>query len=336
MLADLRVLDTGAELWLDTERVGAAGAVRHAAPRRASAGTRAAQAHARAGAALARRARRRAGRGRRPRPPSTPTPRASSAARRCCSSRTDLGVDVVCAAEDADARARRPATAPAVPEAAAEVLRVESGRPRYGVDLDDATIPQEAGPQRARRELHEGLLRRPGDRRAPALQGQAQPPPARAAAVGPGRRPARRSCSASARSGGWARACVSPRLGPIALALVRREAERATRLGRRRRRDRRGRRAAVRVVVRARPPATRRLRPHRGKESRRLRRSWRRSARSRDACSGLSAYGRRRRQRRGACRPARASRGRRGLLPSIVLSVKHSAPLQSWTAARPA
>ena len=30
--------------------------------------------------------------------------------------------------------------------------------------------------------------------------------------------------SASARSGGWARACVSPRLGPIALALVRREA----------------------------------------------------------------------------------------------------------------
>jgi folate-binding protein YgfZ len=34
---------------------------------------------------------------------------------------------------------------PEVPQAAAEVLRVESGRPRYGLDLDDATIPEEAG-----------------------------------------------------------------------------------------------------------------------------------------------------------------------------------------------
>jgi folate-binding protein YgfZ len=30
-------------------------------------------------------------------------------------------------------------------EAVAEVARVESGRPRYGIDLDDSTIPQEAG-----------------------------------------------------------------------------------------------------------------------------------------------------------------------------------------------
>jgi folate-binding protein YgfZ len=33
----------------------------------------------------------------------------------------------------------------AVSEAAAEVVRVEHGRPRYGVDLDESTIPQEAG-----------------------------------------------------------------------------------------------------------------------------------------------------------------------------------------------
>jgi folate-binding protein YgfZ len=57
---------------------------------------------------------------------------------------TDLGVDVVCAAQDAE-RVRGALDVPEVPEAAAEVLRVESGRPRYGVDLDDATIPQEAG-----------------------------------------------------------------------------------------------------------------------------------------------------------------------------------------------
>jgi len=30
-------------------------------------------------------------------------------------------------------------------EAAAEIVRVEHGRPRYGVDIDDTTIPQEAG-----------------------------------------------------------------------------------------------------------------------------------------------------------------------------------------------
>src|SRR5438034_718657 len=30
-------------------------------------------------------------------------------------------------------------------EATADVLRVERGRPRYGVDLDDSVIPQEAG-----------------------------------------------------------------------------------------------------------------------------------------------------------------------------------------------
>jgi folate-binding protein YgfZ len=34
---------------------------------------------------------------------------------------------------------------PEVSEAAAEVVRVERGRPRYGVDLDDSVIPQEAG-----------------------------------------------------------------------------------------------------------------------------------------------------------------------------------------------
>jgi tRNA-modifying protein YgfZ len=33
----------------------------------------------------------------------------------------------------------------AVDEAAAELVRVESGRPRYGIDLDETTIPQEAG-----------------------------------------------------------------------------------------------------------------------------------------------------------------------------------------------
>src|SRR5215207_6761324 len=60
---------------------------------------------------------------------------------------TDLGVDVLCDAADSERLAAALAGAGAVPaaEADAEVRRVETGRPRYGVDLDDTVIPQEAG-----------------------------------------------------------------------------------------------------------------------------------------------------------------------------------------------
>jgi folate-binding protein YgfZ len=60
---------------------------------------------------------------------------------------TDLGVDVLCDAADAEPVAAALIDAGAVPagEDAAEVRRVETGRPRYGVDLDDTVIPQEAG-----------------------------------------------------------------------------------------------------------------------------------------------------------------------------------------------
>ena len=60
---------------------------------------------------------------------------------------TDVGIDVLCAAEDAERlrEALLRAGAEPVDEATAEVLRVATGRPRYGVDLDDGVIPQEAG-----------------------------------------------------------------------------------------------------------------------------------------------------------------------------------------------
>jgi tRNA-modifying protein YgfZ len=60
---------------------------------------------------------------------------------------TDLGVDVLCDAADTErvAAALAAGGAAVADEAAAEVRRVESGRPRYGVDLDDTVIPQEAG-----------------------------------------------------------------------------------------------------------------------------------------------------------------------------------------------
>jgi folate-binding protein YgfZ len=61
--------------------------------------------------------------------------------------RTDLGIDLLCPAQQtgelwSELEARG---AVEVPEVAAECLRVEHGRPRYGLDLDDSVIPQEAG-----------------------------------------------------------------------------------------------------------------------------------------------------------------------------------------------
>ena len=60
--------------------------------------------------------------------------------------RTDLGGDLVWGAEDTAAltAALLAAGATAVSESTADTVRVERGRPRYGVDLDDTVIPQEA------------------------------------------------------------------------------------------------------------------------------------------------------------------------------------------------
>ena len=62
--------------------------------------------------------------------------------------RTDTGVDLLCGADETErlAGVLRDAGAQAVDEQAAECLRIERGRPRFGVDLQpDAVIPQEAG-----------------------------------------------------------------------------------------------------------------------------------------------------------------------------------------------
>jgi len=61
--------------------------------------------------------------------------------------RTQLGVDLLCDASQTDALAAAlvSAGAIAISQETAETVRVERGRPRYGVDLDDTVIPQEAG-----------------------------------------------------------------------------------------------------------------------------------------------------------------------------------------------
>jgi folate-binding protein YgfZ len=138
---------------------------------------------------------------------------------------TDLGVDVVCAAEDAAAvrGALEAAGAVAVDEAAAEVARVQSGRPRYGIDLDETTIPQEAGLNERAVSFTKGCyigqetVARLYYRGKPNrhLRGLRLSAPAETGA------PLRLGDREVGRLGS---VVVSPTLGPIALAIVRREA----------------------------------------------------------------------------------------------------------------
>ena len=133
---------------------------------------------------------------------------------------TDLGVDLIVPSEAADAAREM---APAASEAVAECRRIESGRPRLGLDMDSTTIPQEAGlndravsftkgcyvGQETVARLHykgkpnrhlRGLRAvKPVDHGDPIMLGERQ-------------------------VGTVGSSCVSPALGALALALVRREA----------------------------------------------------------------------------------------------------------------
>jgi tRNA-modifying protein YgfZ len=139
---------------------------------------------------------------------------------------TDLGVDVLCDAPDAEPVAAALIAAGAVPSAedAAEVRRVETGRPRYGIDLDDAVIPQEAGLNERAVSFEKGCY--VGQETVARLHFRGKPnrhlrglrlsgPAARGDALRLGEREVGRLGSVVA----------SPQHGPIALALVRREAQ---------------------------------------------------------------------------------------------------------------
>ena len=61
--------------------------------------------------------------------------------------RTDAGIDLICTSDRTDelTRALSARGVEPISEATAECVRIERGRPRYGIDLDDSVIPQEAG-----------------------------------------------------------------------------------------------------------------------------------------------------------------------------------------------
>ncbi len=150
--------------------------------------------------------------------------------------RTDTGVDLICAVVDTDALTETLRERGAIPVSgeAAEIVRVEHGRPRYGVDIDDSTIPQEAGLNERAVSFTKGCYvgqetvarlyyRGKPNRHLRGLRLSSRgpaPPPAAGAQLRLGERAVGRLGSA----------VLSPIYGPIGLGLVRREAGPGTRV----------------------------------------------------------------------------------------------------------
>jgi tRNA-modifying protein YgfZ len=139
--------------------------------------------------------------------------------------RTDVGVDLICEASDADGlrAALEEAGAIAVGEAAAECLRVERGRPRYGIDLDDTVIPQEAGLNERAVSFTKGCY--VGQETVARLfyRGKPNRQLRGLRLTGPAE-PGEELLSAGRPVGRLTSVVESPRFGTIGLALVRREA----------------------------------------------------------------------------------------------------------------
>jgi folate-binding protein YgfZ len=139
---------------------------------------------------------------------------------------TALGIDLIPHAEDRERliAALAIAGAPAVDPAAAEILRIESGVPRFGSEMDTATMPAEAGIVAAAVNFEKGCYI--GQETVARLHYKGKPnrhlrglrlsaPTGPGAALSLGEKEVGRLGSS----------CVSPAHGSIGLAIVRREAE---------------------------------------------------------------------------------------------------------------
>jgi len=144
----------------------------------------------------------------------------------CIAVGTASGIDLICAADEAE-RLRAvlgDAGAVEVGAEAAEILRIEAGTPRFGAEMDSSTMPAEAGIVAAAVDFEKGCYigqetvarlhyRGKPNRRLRGLRLSA--PVAMGVSLTLGDKEV-------GRVGG---SCVSPLHGPIALAILRREAE---------------------------------------------------------------------------------------------------------------
>ena len=143
--------------------------------------------------------------------------------------RTDTGVDLICDAADTDELAQTLGErgAMSVSEQAAEVVRVERGRPRYGVDLDSSVIPQEAGLNERAVSFTKGCY--VGQETVARLYYKGKPNRHLRGLRLSKPVPADAELRLGERAVGYLSSLViSPTYGPIGLGLVRREAEPGT------------------------------------------------------------------------------------------------------------
>jgi tRNA-modifying protein YgfZ len=139
---------------------------------------------------------------------------------------TALGIDLIPRAEDRERliAALAEAGAPAVDPAAAEIVRIESGAPRFGSEMDTATMPAEAGIVERAVNFEKGCYI--GQETVARLHYKGKPnrhlrglrlsaPAAPGATLSLGEKEVGRLGGSS----------VSPAHGPIGLAIIRREAE---------------------------------------------------------------------------------------------------------------
>ena len=135
---------------------------------------------------------------------------------------TDLGVDVICDASDVDSVRAALAIEPVDPEAA-ELVRLESGRPRHGIDFDADTIPQEAGLNERAVSFTKGCY--VGQETVARLHYKGKPNRhLRGLRLSEPGQSGDEIVSGDKVVGHLGTVAVSPSHGPIALALVRREA----------------------------------------------------------------------------------------------------------------
>jgi folate-binding protein YgfZ len=144
--------------------------------------------------------------------------------------RTDGGLDVLPdAARTAEVRAALVAAgAVETPEAVAEIVRVEQGRPRYGVDLDESVMPAEAGIVERAVSFTKGCY--VGQETVARLHWKGKPNRHLRGLALSAPVPAGATVAIAGDDGAPARevgrvgsAVVSPAAGPIALAILRRE-----------------------------------------------------------------------------------------------------------------
>jgi folate-binding protein YgfZ len=144
----------------------------------------------------------------------------------CVAVGTALGIDLICEAAEADRlrAALSAAGAPTVGEEAAEIVRIEAGVPRFGAEMDTATMPAEAGIVERAVNFEKGCYI--GQETVARLHYRGKPNRhlrgLRLSAPETSGAPLVLEGKEVGRLGG---ACISPAHGPIALAIVRREAE---------------------------------------------------------------------------------------------------------------